>query len=219
MAKLKIGAILVILLLSITTISGVLVQSNFNSSSVERSNEFIGLSPELAASSQGETDTVMIIGDTTLTVSILDPGRHLLMKYETDGVTSTLEFIVSIEENGKYQTSILLDAIQFSIQILDSNILEPILPDSPSKISQPASVGGFSGITAQYTYRWWDGVKQVTGPSYLVKYHHPDRTYYQIGKWQDVSIIGYHASHNQFSNTVSAYLIAGGWAVICFIQL
>ncbi|MHA1135272.1 MAG: hypothetical protein ACTSSE_02180 [Candidatus Thorarchaeota archaeon] len=92
--------------------------------------------------------------------------------------------------------------------------MEPKLIASPNKVSQIASVEGFSGITSSFTYSWWDGIKQVTGTSYLIKYHHPDRTYYQIGKFQTVAITGYNAIHTQLSQSVSAGLIIAGWPVL-----
>lgn len=205
---------MVTLIILTTTVAGTVMISDYNSSLVNQEYNVIGSNSELSDSYQETSDSVMKIGDVTLTISILDPGRHLLMVYEIDDQKSTLEFIVSVEETGKYQTSIFIDGKLRSLQTLDSNILEPITIDSPNKISQPASVEGFSSITSSYTYSWWDGIKQITGPSYLIKYHHPDRTYYQIGKWQDWGINGYRASHNQISQSVSSYLIAGGWAAI-----
>ncbi|NWF96180.1 MAG: hypothetical protein HXY34_08555, partial [Candidatus Thorarchaeota archaeon] len=54
---------------------------------------------------------------------------------------------------------------------------------------------------------------QITGPSYQVKYHHPDRDYYQIATWNDWSRNGYECSHNQIEEEKSSYLAIAGWAV------
>ncbi|NWF96974.1 MAG: hypothetical protein HXY34_12605, partial [Candidatus Thorarchaeota archaeon] len=53
---------------------------------------------------------------------------------------------------------------------------------------------------------------QITGPSYQVKYHHPDRDYYQIATWNDWSRNGYECSHNQISQITSSVLSQVGWA-------
>ncbi len=54
----------------------------------------------------------------------------------------------------------------------------------------------------------------MTGPSYLIKYHHPDRDYYQIPVFGDWSANGYHAIHTQVNHDLSTYMIAGGWGAI-----
>jgi hypothetical protein len=212
--KLKIGALLLTLLILTPTVAGIVMVTNSNSGSLEADNKIIALSPELSDANQEASNFVIKIGDVNLAISIVDPGRHLFMVFETNSEKATLETKVSVDENGKYQTSILLNGKLCSYQTLDSNILEPISIAPPNKISQPASVEGISGLTPQYTYSWWDGVKQVTGPSYLIAYHHPDRTYYQIATFRDWGIVGNKANHNQINHNLSQILAAGGWMVI-----
>lgn len=214
MLKIKLGAMLLALLISTTTVAGIVMASNYNSSPLEEDHKINALSPELSDFYQEESNSIMKIGDLTLTICIVESGRHLLVVYEMGDQKSTLEFIVQCEETGKYQTSIFIDGKLLSLQTLDSNILEPISIPSPNKISQSTSVEGFSSLSPQYTYIWWDGVKQVTGPSYLIKYHHPDRTYYQIATFADWSRNGYRASHNQMRQDLSGVLAVGGWAAI-----
>jgi hypothetical protein len=210
----KLVAVMLILALLTTTVAGIVMISDYNSSSLIRDNRVTEPISELSDSYQEGVDTVIQVGDVTLTISIIDPMRHLLMVYEIDGQKSMLEFIVSVEETGKYETSIFIDGNLRSLQTLDNNILAPISISHPDTTSQLASVQGISGLTSQYTYSWWDGVRQVTGPLYLIKYHHPDKTYYQIAKWQTVVLTGYRTTHTQFSDSVSASLIIGGWPVI-----
>lgn len=215
--KLKIVSIGMVLLVSSAVITGILMVSNYGSSSFDESRGTMAVSPELSDFSQEGSNSVMKFGNLTLTVRIVEPEKHMLMTYEMNSQKSTLEFIVSSEESGRYQTSIFIDGQLLSLQVLDSNILAPISIPSPVRSSQPASIEGYSSPSPQYTYAWWNGVKQVTGPSYLIKYHHPDRTYYQIPTFANWGIVGNRANHNQLNHDLSQIAAAGGWSLVCSI--
>jgi hypothetical protein len=179
----------------------------------EDSDEIVTANGELTGEWQDEADLVMEIGELTLTMCIIEPGGHLLVIYETARQKTTLEFMVAEESEG-YDTRIFLNGALVHQDILDGNLLEPISRASPDGVKQTASEGDISPLSPQYTYSWWDGVRQVTGPSYLIKYHHPDRDYYQIAPWNDWSREGYQTFHNQINEYTSGLLIAGGWGAV-----
>lgn len=203
---------LTILILS-AALSGVTMATHNDSVMAEGSDEIVATRDELTGELQEGAHLVMEIGELTLTMCVIEPRGHLLVIYETARQRTTLEFMVAEEREG-YDTRTFVNGELVHQDILDGNLLEPISIASPDGVKQTASEGGVSPLSPQYTYSWWDGVRMVTGPSYLIKYHHPDRDYYQIATWNDWQKRSYQTFHNQMNEYISASLIIGGWGAV-----
>jgi hypothetical protein len=183
----------------------------------EQSMESISLHPsDISCKSYDDeeiADFTLRVGETEISFFIKNSNRHMLVTYNLHELTSTLEFLVTHTKDMFY-TVILVNRVVMSTKMCKLNILAPIEIDTSKSRFSLATRGGSSQITAQYTYRWWDAVWQVTGPSHLIKYHHPDRTFYEIATWNDWSKEGSKTTHNQINEDTSRLLAIGGWAAI-----
>lgn len=163
-------------------------------------------------------DICITIGKIELSIHMKVPNHNTIIIFESDNTKSIVEYIVE-PSNDKFHTSIILDGVLIFQNDLDKNILAPVLRNeldetTPIETSTLATEKIQQPLTADYTYKWWDGVRQVTGPSYLIKYTHPDRDYYQIATWNDWSRAGSQTTHNQMNSYTSGILIPGGMAAI-----
>jgi len=208
--RLNLGAGILIIMVLFAVWSGVMM-TTYSSSVISNNDEIVTTRGEVTSELQEKSDLVMQIGKLTLTMCIIEPHGHLLVVYEMARQRATLEFMVEEKEEG-YDTTIFLNGELVHQDILDGNLLEPISLASPLEVKQTASEKDMSPLSPQYTYRWWDGVKQVTGPSWQIKYHHPARDYYQIAPWEDWSKRGYQTFHNQINDWQSGVLSTAGWA-------
>ncbi|MFO7836088.1 MAG: hypothetical protein R6V83_05495 [Candidatus Thorarchaeota archaeon] len=153
--------------------------------------------------------------DVSLYLRILKAGQHIKLTYLSEAGGSQLEFRTMQIMNG-YRTMIIVNGQKMADRMFPHNILAPI-DDGDTNESSRFTTAGLEidgDIAASYTYRYWDGIKQVTGPSYLIKYHHPDRATYGIGTWQTVTLIGNNIDHNQMSEALSDVAASGGWTII-----
>jgi len=176
----------------------------------------LGETVEASIESRGFGTLIFKNDDVALYLALIKPHRHLRMTYVSERGVSTLEYKVDSLEAG-YLTTITLDNQVLSRRILPQNIIAPVSgndADNRESYFTMASTRDESGITASYTYDDWDGITQVTGPSYLIKYHHPDRATYGIGVWQTITLSGDEVYHNQMSTDLSILVAYGGWVLV-----
>jgi hypothetical protein len=161
------------------------------------------------------TSISLVIGNMSISFRVVEPSRHTIITYKCAGISSRLEVIANPVGN-KYDTFELLNNVVVSEKLLDMNILAPLQTSELNNQNSLSSVRDNSGITAEstYTYKWWDGIKQVVGPSYLIKYPHADRDTYQIAPWTTWSIKGNNVYHNQLCQLDSESICTLGWAGI-----
>lgn len=196
-----------------TTMFGILMISNSGLVRLNNSHDVVSSSTKRTSEYKKESGVVLEIGEITLTVCVVELGRHVLMIFEDDKQKSVLEYIVAKEDKG-YDTSIFLNGRLLHQRTFDNNILEPVSIADSDGVKQTASEEGSSRLSPKYTYKWWDGVKQVTGPDWQIKYHHPARDYYQIAPWNDWSKEGWNIIHIQVNHDQSDFLATAGWAAI-----
>ena len=163
-------------------------------------------------------DIYVMIGEISLSIFMIVPNHHTVIVFESSDTVSVVEYKTELSNN-KYQTTIILDGTLISEFDSDKNILAPVEKSelessSPNRINSLAARNIQNPLTASYSYKWWDGVYQVTKPLYLIKYIHPDRDYYEIAPWNDWSIAGIQTTHNQINSYTSGILIPGGMAAI-----
>ncbi|MBN2230277.1 MAG: hypothetical protein JW779_11875 [Candidatus Thorarchaeota archaeon] len=153
------------------------------------------------------------IGCLTVTLAILETERHLYIIFDNRQERSYLEFLVEPVKDG-WRTTIRIDGLLLIETIYSTNIIASLRFLESTEQYTLSDVPRGNPITASYSFRWWDGIYMVTGPSYLIKYHHPDRDYYQIATWMDWSRTGNEVVHNQINSITSGYIIPGGWAAL-----
>ena len=173
------------------------------------------ISIKQTGNSQDDTDLqeiVLQIGNVTLTFNVKEPARRTLITFEGEDTKVTEEIVVTPGPDG-YTTSIYIDGRLIGTRVRDLNILEPIKLTTASFNALSTNIQSPS-FRASYTYKWWDSLRFVTGPSYLIKYPHPDRDYYSIATFNDWSGTGTKLIHNQISSGYSAFLTGVGWVGI-----
>ena len=153
--------------------------------------------------------------EVSLYLQILNTSQHIKLTYIAEAGKNELEFRTSQIADG-YRTRIIVNGYKIADKWSSYNILAPIEIDNTNKGSSftTAALEINESFSSSYTYRYWDGIKQVTGPSYLIKYHHPHRATYGIGTWQTIGLQGNNIDHNQMDTALSDVVAAGGWAVV-----
>lgn len=153
------------------------------------------------------------VGNLTVSMSFPEPERHFLARYEQEGKESFFEVKVSPCPSG-YRTTTLVDNVVVADEVYSVN------PLASSNVAPPVTEFVTAGtpdppqITASYTYDHWDTIYFVMGPSYLIKYPHPDRDTYQISIWTTTYLVGSELFHHQIDKLFSRLLIYGGWSAI-----
>jgi hypothetical protein len=108
-------------------------------------------------------DISVKIGQISLSIFMIVPNRETVIIFESNSATSTVEYKVE-PSNNKYRTSIILDGVLLSENELDENILAPVERNELEEIS-PIAINTLAAeeiqqpLTADYTYKWWDGVR------------------------------------------------------------
>ncbi|MBN2230872.1 MAG: hypothetical protein JW779_14890 [Candidatus Thorarchaeota archaeon] len=155
-------------------------------------------------------ETILQIGDITLTIDVKETARRILITFKGEDTTTTEEIIVTPSSNG-YVTSIYIDGKLLGTSIKDVNILEPVQLTTVS-FNTESSESNSQSFHASYTYKWWDSIRYVTGPTYQIKYPHPDRDYYSIAPWNDWERTGSKLFHTQYNDAYSGFIAGVGWA-------
>ena len=208
--KNKVFSLITIFLLLLPVIAEVI-----SISLVTSSDNVTPISVKQTESSQVDTDLqeiVLQIGNITLTINVKEPARRTLITFEAENTTITEEIVVTPSSNG-YTTSIYLDGRLIGTRVRDLNILEPIKLTTAS-FNALSSNAKSPSFRASYTYKDWDSIRYVTGPSYQIKYPHPDRDWYSIATFNDWSRTGTKLIHSQFNEYYSGFLAGVGWAGI-----
>lgn len=183
---------------------------------VAQSKNQVSTPNESTAGTRGSTNVqsiVLSIGNINLTVIIKEPARKVLMLYQADGWTRIEEIVVTPVANG-YDTEMYMNGALVDHRVRDLNLLEPVDLASTKPSAAIASIDRPPVIQASYTHEWWDGLYYVNGPSWQVKYPHPDRDYYQIPIFNPWTGFGTKVIHNQLDQAASRPLAGLGWLII-----
>jgi hypothetical protein len=209
--KKKIISLIIILVLMLPfiaeTASVTLVTQSYNGSPRSITQDKI---PEDETNSQV---TVLQIGDITLTFDVKEPAKRTFITLQGENTKVTEEVIVTPSSEG-FTTSIYIDGRLFGISVKDVNILEPVQLTTAS-IDSLSTESQSPSYRASYTYEWWDSIRYVTGPTYQIKYPHPDRDYYQIAPWNPWEGTGTQLFHTQFNQLYSGLIAGVGWTGLC----
>lgn len=153
---------------------------------------------------------VLVFDDLVLTVIVRESSSRMLILYDMYDKTVSEEILV-VPTNVGYITTVLLDGHVVFTGTKDVNILEPISSLTLYADVQTQRPGPYD---AHYLYKWWDGIQFVIGPSWQVKYPHPDREYNHIPPFSYWTGVGIKLLHHQIDSTTSAMLAGVGWAAL-----
>ncbi len=154
------------------------------------------------------------IGNSVLTIIII-PNHSCFIIYDNQ-ISRIIGIITVCPCAGGFTTKIFISEALVYDQVKTRNILEPMELDSlhngngrfmieseiPSK-----SLGG-------YLHEWWDGLYYVIGPSWQIKYPHPNREFYHIASFNAWIGYGMKLIHHQIDSDMSAVLANLGWAAL-----